>query len=75
MPDKPFSSAPPRPELDALIKRSKEIVDNMTPKQLAEMVRKQGESWARAEMSWPKAKYHYENGVKVYESYEDYCND
>ncbi len=47
----------------------------MTPEEKYVMFKVQGESWARAEASWPKAKFHYENGVKVYESYKDYCND
>lgn len=67
--------------LDELINNAKAIlkakahVDAMTPEQKAEMIRKQAESWARAEMSWPKSNYHFENGVKVYHSYEDYLND
>jgi hypothetical protein len=47
----------------------------MTPEQRAEMLRAQGESWARSEAAWPKPKYEWRNGVKVYASYEDYCND
>lgn len=35
----------------------------------------QCESWARAEASWPKPKFKWINGVKVYDSYEDYLND
>ena len=27
------------------------------------------------ETATPKSKFHWENGTKVYESYEDYCND
>lgn len=42
------------PKLTALIKRSREIVDAMTPDELAEMFRKQGESWARSEAKWAK---------------------
>lgn len=64
-----------RPELDELLRRSRELVDKMTPEEKAEMIRKQGESWARAEASWPKPKYKWINGVKVYDSFEDYCND
>lgn len=64
-----------RPELNELLRRAKEQVDAMTTEQKAEMIRKQAESWARAEASWPKPKFKMVNGVKVYESYEDYCND
>lgn len=50
-----ISKLPPmRPELEALIKRSREIVDAMTPEQVNEMLRKQGESWARSEAQWAK---------------------
>lgn len=41
-------------ELERLLKKAKEVVDAMTPEQRAEMFRKQGESWARAEMQWAK---------------------
>ncbi len=64
-----------RPELDSLIAKARAIVDRMTPEEKAAMIKQQTESWARAEMGWPKAKYKWVNGVKVYESYEDYCND
>lgn len=63
------------PKLEELLRRSKEIVDRMTPEERAEMIRKQGESWAKAEASWPKPKFKMVNGVKVYDSYEDYLND
>lgn len=63
------------PELEELIKRSREYVDSLTPEQLREMIRQQCESWVRAEMSWPRPKYKWIDGVKVYDSYEDYCND
>lgn len=46
----------------------------MTPEECAEMTKRQGESWVRAEAEWPKPKYKWVNGVKVYESYEDYLN-
>ena len=64
-----------RSELDELLAKSKAYVDSLTPEEKREMIRKQGESWARAEANWPKPKFHYENGVKVYHSYEDYLND
>ncbi len=47
----------------------------MTESEYNDMIRKQRESYARSIAEWPKPKYHWENGVKVYNSYEDYCND
>lgn len=61
--------------LESLIAKAKAAVDAMTPEQREEMFRAQRASFARANISWPKPKYKWENGVKVYESYEDYVND
>lgn len=47
----------------------------MTPEQQAEMWKKQREGYAKAEASWPKPIFEYIDGVRVYASYEDYCND
>lgn len=63
------------PELLRLLRESVEAVKRMTPEEREEMIRQQRESWVRAELSWPKPRYRWENGCKVYESYEDYCND
>ena len=63
------------PELEDLLRRARTAVDTMTPAQKAEMLRRQAESVARAEASWPKAKYRWVDGTKVYDSYEDYLND
>lgn len=63
------------PELDALIAKSKACVDSLTPEQYRDMVRKQAEGWAKSEAAWPKPKFKMLNGVKVFESYEDYLND
>lgn len=41
-------------ELKELIRKSREIVDKMTPEEKAEMLRKQGEGWARSEAQWAK---------------------
>lgn len=62
------------PELEALLKKSKELVDAMTPEQREAMYKAQRESWVRGEMAMPKPKFKWVNGVKVYDSYEDYCN-
>lgn len=64
-----------RPDLDALIAESKERVARMTQEELEEMKRVQREGYACAEASWPKPGFKIVDGVKVYDSYEDYCND
>lgn len=64
-----------RPELQRLLEESKRLVDAMTPEQREEMYKAQRGSWVKAEMSWPKPKFKWVDGVKVYDSYEDYCND
>ena len=61
-------------DLEAKLRAAVEYVKNMSPEEYREMIRKQGESWARAEASWPAPKFKMVNGVKVYESYEDYLN-
>ena len=60
--------------LAELLRKSREAVDAMTSEEYEEMLRKQGESWARAEMSWPAPRYTVIGGEKVFDSYEDYCN-
>lgn len=35
----------------------------------------QRDSFVRSIIEWPKPNFHWENGVKVYHSYADYCND
>ena len=61
--------------IDELLHKAAEEVKAMSPAEREEMLRRQRESWVRAEMSWPKPKFKIVGGVKVYESYEDYCND
>lgn len=58
-----------KPTLNELLAEAKNYT--MTP----EEVQAQRDSWVQAEMSWPKSKYKWVNGVKVYDSYEDYIND
>lgn len=62
-------------DLQKMVDEAMAKFNALTPEQQAEHRRLQRESWVRAEMSWPKSNYHWENGVKVYHSYEDYCND
>ena len=40
------------PELEELLRKARAQVDAMTPEQRREMIRKQGESWARSEAQW-----------------------
>lgn len=42
------------PELTELIRKAKEVVDKMSPEELREMIRVQGEGWARSEAQWAK---------------------
>lgn len=61
------------PELQEKLKRAAAKVAVMTREERKAMLAEQRDSWVRAEMSWPKPKYKWVNGVKVYDSYEDYC--
>lgn len=61
------------PELLVLLRKAREAVEAMSPEERAAMERAQRESWVRGEMGWPSPRYKWINGVKVYESYEDYC--
>lgn len=62
-----------RSALDALLHASVAKVNAMSPAERDAMIEAQRESWVRGEMTWPKPNFHYENGVKVYHSYADYC--
>ncbi len=42
------------PKLEALIKKSREIVDDMSPEERDAMLKRQGEGWARSEAQWAK---------------------
>jgi hypothetical protein len=61
--------------MESLKKQIDSIYAKMTKEEIEEMFHKQREGYVRAEMSWPKPKFKWIDGVKVYESYEDYCND
>lgn len=63
------------PELTRLLEESRKLVAAMTPEQKEALYKAQRESWVRAELNWPKPKFRYINGVKVYDSKEDYWND
>jgi hypothetical protein len=61
-------------DLSEALARAKATVDAMTPDQREEMFRQQRESYVRGEMSWPKPRFKMVSGVRIYDSYEDYCN-
>jgi len=61
-------------ELKKLLDAARAKVAAMTAKELEAMHIAQRESFVRSEMDWPKAKFKMVNGVKVYDSYEDYLN-
>lgn len=62
------------PDIERLCRAAVAVVKAMTHEERERMFAQQRASWVRAEMSWPEPKFKYVNGVKVYESYEDYCN-
>lgn len=47
-------SLPMSPDLEKLLAKVLEQWEAMTPEQRAEMLRKQGEGWARSETQWAK---------------------
>lgn len=56
---------------DALIAR----VKAMSEEKRAKIIEDQRKSFIRSIMEWPRPKFRWINGVKVYDSYKDYCND
>ena len=64
-----------RTELERLLKESAAKVRAMTPEAREAMYKQQRDGYVKAEMSWPKPKFKWINGVKVYDSWEDYIND
>ena len=62
-------------EMVELLAKAKARWEAMTQAEQEAMIKAQRESWVRAEMSWPKPKYHWKGNTKVYDSFEDYCND
>lgn len=63
------------PELTKLLQESVAEFKTCSPEQQQEIMRIQKEGYVRAEMSWPKPNFSWKDGVKVYASYEDFCND
>jgi len=62
-------------ELEELFEASKRKLGSMTLEEREAMYDAQRERYVRAELSWPKPKFELIDGVKIYASYEDYCND
>lgn len=62
-----------RPDLIEALEQSKARVAAMTDEEREAMYAAQRESYVRGEMAWPKPRYRYVDGVKVYDSYSDYC--
>lgn len=58
-----------------LIEAAEAKLAAMTPEEREAMYRQQRDGYAKAEASKPKPKFEWIDGVKVYASYEDYCND
>lgn len=61
--------------LEQLIIEANERYNKMSPEEQAAMWKAQRDGYVKAEMSWPKPKFKTVDGVKVYDSYEDYLND
>jgi hypothetical protein len=66
---------PAKTPLNELLKQSVARFNAMTPEQQAAMREAQRQSFVHSVVNWPKPKYHWKDGVKVYHSFEDYCND
>lgn len=62
-------------ELAALVAAAQARYDALTSEEKAKHDQAQRDSFVRSCVEWPKPNYRWENGVKVYASYEDYCND
>lgn len=62
-------------DLNRPLAEARERVAAMTPAERDAMLAEQARSWVRSIANWPKAKYRWADGVKVYDSFEDYCND
>ena len=61
--------------IDERLKKSAVNFVALSPEARDALLKQQRASYVKTEIPWPKAKFHWENGVKIYESLEDYCND
>jgi len=64
--------APDRTKLDALLREAVAAYKAMTPEQQEAMHAEQRASWVRSCVGI-RPKFKWVNGVKVYETYADYC--
>jgi hypothetical protein len=62
-------------ELKVLVADALRRYNALSPEQKADHNKAQRESFVRSIVAWPKPNYRWVNGIKVYASYEDYCND
>ena len=62
-------------DLARLIQQAAAKYKALSPEQKAAHDAAQRASFVRSIVDWPKPKFRWENGVKVYDSFEDYCND
>jgi hypothetical protein len=62
-------------ELHEMVQAAVARFDALTPEQQREHRLAQQQSFVRSIVEWPKPKFRWEHGAKVYESFEDYCND
>jgi hypothetical protein len=62
------------PELAELLEKAQAKMDAMSPEEKEAMFEEQKRGYVAAEMSWPAPKFKWVDGVKVYDSYDDYVN-
>jgi hypothetical protein len=62
-------------DIQKLVAEAKARYDTMSPEQKAAHDNAQRDSFIRSITDWPKPKFKWVNGVKVYDSFADYCND
>lgn len=62
----PMKPLPERPELTELLRKSREIVDAMTPEQRREMHREQRKSWVIGEMMLEHPEMTREEAERIY---------
>lgn len=61
-------------EIEDLLLAAAAKIAAMSPTEREAMYRAQRDAYVCAEMRWPKPRFKMIDGVKVYASYEDYCN-
>lgn len=61
--------------MKAALSEALEWVRTLSDEDRERLMRAQQASYARSITDWPKSNFEWINGVKVYSTYEDYCND